>query len=127
MKKGNKLYSIFNFKCPRCHEGDLFKSNAYDLKNFQKMHEKCSHCNLKYMSEPSFFDGAMYVSYAMQVALLITVFTALNILGFAELWLIITLSISLSLVSIPFTFRLSRSIYINLFVAYNPDKRSEYE
>jgi hypothetical protein len=79
------------------------------------------------MSEPSFFDGAMYISYAMQVALIITVFVALNVLGFAELWLIITLSIGLSLIMIPITFRLSRSAYINLFVKYNPDNRSEYE
>ncbi|WP_236664959.1 DUF983 domain-containing protein [Marivirga atlantica] len=78
------------------------------------------------MSEPSFFDGAMYVSYAMQVALIITVFTALNILGFAQLWLIISISVGLSLVLIPITFRLSRSIYINLFVKYDPENRSEY-
>lgn len=126
MKKGSKLYSIFKFKCPRCHEGDLFTSNAYDIKNFQKMHEQCPHCNLRYSSEPSFFDGAMYVSYAMQVALIITVFVALNILGIAQLWLIIGLSISLALVLIPITFRLSKSMYINLFVSYEPDKKSEY-
>ncbi len=126
MEKGNKLYSIFKFKCPRCHEGELFESSAYDLKNFQKMPKHCSHCGLRYMSEPSFFDGAMYISYAMQVALIISVFVALNVLGFAQLWLIITLSVSLALLLIPLTFRLSRSAYINLFVKYDPEKRSEY-
>ena len=126
MKKGSKLYSIFKYKCPRCHEGDLFESSAYDLKNFQKMPKHCSNCGLRYMAEPSFFDGAMYVSYAMQVAMIITVFVALNILGLAELWLIITLSISISLLMVPITFRLSRSAYINIFVKYDPDKRSEY-
>lgn len=127
MSKGNKLYSIFKFKCPRCHEGELFKSKAYDLKNFQKMPEQCPNCGLRYISEPSFFDGAMYISYAMQVALIITVFTALHILGFAQLWLIIGISISLSLLLIPITFRLSRATFINIFVKYDPDKRSEYE
>lgn len=125
-KKGNKLYSIFKFKCPRCHDGDLFEAPAYNLKKFQKMPKHCSHCGLRYMSEPSFFDGAMYISYAMQVALIITVFTALNILGIAKLWLILTLSISASILLIPVTFRLSRSAYINIFVKYNPEKRSEY-
>lgn len=126
MKKGTKLYSILNYKCPRCHEGDLFVSGPYKIKSFQKMHTNCPNCNLRYMSEPSFFDGAMYVSYAMQVALIITVFTALNILGFAQLWLIISISVGLSLVLIPITFRLSRSIYINLFVKYDPENRSEH-
>jgi hypothetical protein len=79
------------------------------------------------MSEPSFFDGAMYISYAMQVALIITIFVALNIFGIAELWLIITLCVSLSLLMIPLTFRLSRSAYINLFVKYDPKKRTEFE
>jgi uncharacterized protein (DUF983 family) len=125
-KKGSKLYSIFKFKCPRCHEGDLFESHAYNIKKFQGMPEKCSHCGLRYMSEPSFFDGSMYVSYALQVALIITVFVALNILGLAELWIILTLSISLSVILIPVTFRLSRSAYINIFVKYDPEKRSEY-
>ena len=123
MKKGNKFYSIFKFKCPRCHEGDLFKSATYDIKHFQQMHEKCEHCELRYMSEPSFFDGAMYISYAIQVALLITVFTALNILGIAKLGLIIGITIVTALLLIPITFRLSRSVYINLFVKYDPDKR----
>ncbi len=125
-KKGSKLYSIFKFKCPRCQEGDLFESHAYNIKKFQKMPETCSHCGLRYMSEPSFFDGAMYISYAMQVALIISVFVALQIIGFAELWLILTISISLSVLLIPVTFRLSRSAYINIFVKYNPEKRSEY-
>ncbi len=126
MKEGNKLYSIFNFKCPRCHIGDLFTYGAYNLKKFQKMNAKCPNCKLRYMSEPSFFDGAMYVSYAMQVALIITVFVALNILGFNHLWLMISICVILSVLLIPITFRLSRSIYINIFVKYNPDERSEY-
>jgi hypothetical protein len=79
------------------------------------------------MSEPSFFDGAMYVSYAMQVALIITVFTALNILGFAKIWLMIGITVGLSFILIPITFRLSKSVYINIFVGYDPDKKSEYE
>ncbi len=126
INKGSKLYSIFKLKCPRCHEGDLFASRAYDLKRFQKMPERCHHCGLRYMSEPSFFDGAMYISYAMQVALIITVFVALNLLGVAKLWLILTLCIGLSILLIPVTFRLSKSAYINIFIKYEPEKKSEY-
>jgi hypothetical protein len=32
------------------------------------MHDNCSHCGLKYQIEPSFFYGAMYVSYGLNVA-----------------------------------------------------------
>ena len=69
--KGSKLYSIFKMRCPRCQEGEFFISHAYDLKNAGTIHEHCSECNLKYSREPGFFYGAMYVAYALGVALLL--------------------------------------------------------
>jgi hypothetical protein len=41
------------------------------------MHEKCSHCGLIYQIEPSFFYGAMYVSYGLNVATGIVAFASL--------------------------------------------------
>jgi hypothetical protein len=38
------------------------------------MHDNCSHCGLKYQIEPSFFYGAMYVSYGLNVAVGIAAF-----------------------------------------------------
>lgn len=128
LKKGNKLYSIFGFKCPQCHEGDLFESGTYNLKRFTKMKKECPVCGLNYSPEPSFFDGAMYISYAMQVALIITVFVALNVL-FEEppLWIIITLAIGLAILLVPITFRLSKSIFINIFMGYKPDAAKKHK
>lgn len=127
MRKGTKLYSMFGHKCPRCHEGDLFESSAFNIKNFQKMPEQCPNCQLRYESEPSFFYGAMYISYSMQVALIIAVFAASQMIGIENVWLIIGISSVLSLLLIPVTFRLSRSIYISMFVKYAPEKRTEYD
>ena len=74
-KKGSKIYSIFNNKCPRCNEGDFFKySFTFNPKKITTLHENCSKCNLKYMMEPSFFFGAMYISYAIAVALFVSIF-----------------------------------------------------
>ena len=43
--KGTYLYSALNNKCPRCRKGDMFCStNAYNLKEFTKMHETCAVC-----------------------------------------------------------------------------------
>jgi hypothetical protein len=47
--------------------------NPFNLKT-QKMHEKCSHCGLIYQIEPSFFYGAMYVSYGLNVALVLSIY-----------------------------------------------------
>lgn len=111
---------MFLMKCPVCHEGDLFTSKAYDLKNFSDMHENCSNCGQKYETEPSFFEGAMYVSYGMQVALLLTVFVASKIL-FDKVNPLYTMSlvIALALLLLPITFRHSRSIWINFFMSYD--------
>lgn len=78
--KGSKLYSIVYNKCPRCQNGDLFLSHAYDLKNTAKMQEKCVYCKQRYELEPSFYSGAMYVSYALQVALFAAVYVVLRLL-----------------------------------------------
>lgn len=117
--KGNKLYSILNNKCPRCHEGDFFKHKAsFNVKKVTELHENCSHCKLKYMMEPSFFFGAMYVNYALAVALFVTVFIISKVfLNFDILTSFIAV-IVVSLLLTPFTLRLSRIIWINLFVSY---------
>ncbi len=118
--KGTKLYSIVYHRCPQCQEGNLFEGQAYS-RIFARMPEKCSHCGLRYEQEPSFFSGAMYVSYALQVALFTTVYVALRVLFNPppEVYMITT--IAAAIILFPVTLRLSRAIYINFFVRYKGD------
>lgn len=117
--KGKRIYSILNHKCPRCHEGDLYCSTAYDLKHFSEMPEKCPHCGQRYSLEPSFYTGAMYVSYGLQVALFTAVYIALRVLfnPIAEVYM--AAMIGSAVLLLPVTLRLSRAIYINFFVGYD--------
>jgi uncharacterized protein (DUF983 family) len=117
--KGKKIYSILHHKCPRCHEGELFTNRAYS-KSFVNMPETCSHCDLRYQQEPSFFSGAMYVSYALQVALMTTIYVALRVLFNPSTETYIVTTIVVALVLMPVTLRLSRAIYINFFYTYKP-------
>ena len=71
--KGTKLYSIFKLKCPKCHEGEFFESRLYDLKKLGHVLEECPTCKTSYVPEPGFYFGAMYVSYALGVALFVTI------------------------------------------------------
>jgi hypothetical protein len=80
------------------------------------MNEQCGHCGLKYQIEPSFFYGAMYVSYAVNVALAIAVFVVCFLLHFVTPMFLTIIAVSVMLY--PLTLRLSRNIYINLFVSY---------
>ncbi|MBL0343061.1 MAG: DUF983 domain-containing protein [Bacteroidetes bacterium] len=121
MKKGSKIYSIINNKCPRCHTGDFFVfPNAYDLSSFSKMHKECPVCKLTYEPEPGYYFGAMYVSYAINVAVFVAVWVACAVL-FEDLnvWYQVLASVVLGLVLTPVTFRYARLGWINFFVRYD--------
>ena len=121
-KKGTKLYSIINNKCPQCHEGDFFEeSNPYKLKSLFDMHRNCSNCNLKYEIEPSFFQGAMYVSYGLTIALSVATFIISSLFGLDLIKSGIAIFIILILFT-PVTFKLARLIYINFFIKYKKKK-----
>ena len=119
LKKGSKLYSILTGSCPRCQKESMYlDNNLLHLSKILKMNDHCSHCGLKYQIEPSFFYGAMYVSYGLNVAIGIAAFVVAFVLFNASIgtaFVTIVLSI---IVFYPLVMRLSRSIYINMFVSY---------
>jgi len=118
LKKGNKLFSVFFNKCPQCQEGRFFKYGVtLKLKNNLKVYENCESCGLKYMIEPSFFYGAMYVSYALTVALAVAVFVISYLIGLDLIESFIAIFVILIALT-PLIMRLSRLIYINMFVHY---------
>ena len=126
LKKGFKLYSILTGTCPKCHEESMYvDQNPYAIFNLYKMHERCGHCGLKYQVEPSFFYGAMYVSYGITVIIGISIFLILS--SFMQL------NANKSLVAIiigivvlmPVTARLARNIYINMFISYDKNWKSK--
>ena len=120
MIKGSKLYSIFNFKCPRCQEGDFFVTNPYNLKQSGNTHEKCPNCAQEYSPEPGFYFGAMYVGYALGVALFVTIWASCN-LFFDEMnvWIQISLVVGFSVVLTPLIYALSKIIWANFFIHYS--------
>ena len=122
LKKGSKLYSILTGYCPRCHTESMYvEQNPYKITKLYQMHEKCSHCGLEYKIEPSFFYGAMYVSYALTVAIGIAAFIVCFLfLGMNLLESFVGIIAAL-LILMPYTARLSRNIYINIFIHYNKE------
>ena len=121
LKKGSKLYSILTGRCPRCHEESMYsETNPYRLGSLFKMHERCSHCNTKYKMEPSFFYGAMYVSYAVGIAFAVAAFViAFLFIGTSLVNTFIAIVATL-VVFMPVIIRLSRNIWINFFIKYDP-------
>jgi uncharacterized protein (DUF983 family) len=120
LKKGSTLNSILTGSCPKCHEESMYvEKNPYKLGSLYKMNETCSHCHTQYMIEPSFFYGAMYVSYGLTVAIGVAIFVTLNvILGLEVLTTFIGIVIGI-IVLMPITARLARNIYINMFIHFD--------
>jgi uncharacterized protein (DUF983 family) len=121
--KGSKLYSILTSTCPVCHTGKLFKNpNPYVIKDTLKMPERCLNCNTKFKIEPSFFYGAMYVSYGVGIAVAVAAFIiAYLFFGLNRNLTFLTIVLSL-VVLLPIITRVSRNIWINFFFKYDPDK-----
>lgn len=122
IKKGNKLHSIIHGSCPKCHSESMYiTKNPYVLSDTLKIHERCSTCNLKYRLEPSFFYGSMYVSYAVGVAFAVAAFViSYFFIGTGPLTSFVIIVATLVVFG-PIIMRLSRNIWINLFVHYDKD------
>jgi len=128
LKKGSKLYSILTGSCPKCHEESMYlNENPYNLMEIYKMHENCSHCKTKYKIEPSFFYGAMYVSYAVGIAFAVAAFIISYIFFSSDLKTAFIVIIISQILLMPFTMRVSRSIWINFFIHYDKNKKTKKE
>jgi uncharacterized protein (DUF983 family) len=120
IKKGTKLYSIIYGACPKCHGESMYMTkNPYVLRDTLKINQKCSHCDTKYRLEPSFFYGSMYVSYGVGIVFAFAAFVISYLILDSSLN-ITFLSIIITLVVFgPVIMRLSRNIWINLFLHYD--------
>ncbi len=118
--KGHKIYSIITGKCPKCHEESMYTNkNPYVLSEALSMHERCSNCNTKYKIEPSFFYGAMYVSYAVGIAFAVAAFVIAYYVFNASIDGLFISIIATLIVFLPVILRLSRNIWINFFIHYD--------
>ena len=122
LKKGSKGYSILTGSCPKCHRESMYKdTNPYHLGRLFDMQDRCSQCDTKYKIEPSFFYGAMYVSYGVGIAFAIAAFViTFLIIGASLINTFIAIVVTL-VVFMPVIIRLSRNIWINFFIHYDKE------
>ncbi|MFY8020107.1 MAG: DUF983 domain-containing protein [Bacteroidia bacterium] len=113
----SKGLSIMKAKCPQCQSGKMFTHSAFNLSKFTSMNETCPVCKLKFEIEPGFFWGAMYVSYALTVGLMLVLGGAILFFssGKAGFYTYIIPIISALILSSPVTYRYSRVLMIHLF------------
>ncbi len=112
--EASKTLAVLKCKCPQCQSGKIFVYPSYNMKKFYDMYRSCAVCGIEYEIEPGFFWGAMYVSYAITVAMMLIIGGAILFLsnGEADFWTYIIPIISTVLISSPHTYRLSRVLML---------------
>ncbi|GAB5476304.1 MAG: DUF983 domain-containing protein [Maribacter sp.] len=96
-------------------------NNPYKPGHLFKMNERCSNCDTKYKIEPSFFYGAMYVSYAVGIAFAVAAFVIARLLLGSSLITTFIAIVTTMIVFMPVIIRLSRNIWINFFFSYDKE------
>ncbi len=123
--KISEFKSALDGKCPRCRKGDLFAAPLFSLKS-KKMHQTCPNCGLKFEKEPGYFYVSMFISYAFNVAQLVTACVATYILtdNLESPWLYLAVCTIISLLMAPFNYRYSRVVLLYWMTPafkYRPD------
>jgi hypothetical protein len=120
--KGSKIYSIRKMVCPRCQEGPFFVSHPYSFRHVGELHPACPVCGLKYEKEIGFYYGAMYVSYALGVALFVACWVIINVcFPTTPMGVQIAAISGISLVVSPYFYALSKIIWANFFFRYEKE------
>jgi uncharacterized protein (DUF983 family) len=122
------INSILKMKCPKCREGNLFTNkNTYKYKGFFDMPNYCPKCNQSFRVETGFYLGAMYVSYALTIALNVSVFVALMSINMYSLPLFFTIAGIGTLITMPYIVKISRAVWIAMMINYDPNAIEDYE
>jgi uncharacterized protein (DUF983 family) len=125
------LTSMLKMKCPNCRKGSMFTNKSiFPLAKMLDMPDHCPECGQKMELEPGFYFGTGYVSYALTVALLAVVFIAYwVIIGLSykdnSIFIALTVAVALCVLLQPWIMRISRVLYLNMFVKYGKGNKSK--
>lgn len=125
------LSSILKMKCPNCRKGNMFSSSSVlPLKKMMDMPEECAECGQKMEIEVGFYYGTGYVSYALTVALIAACFVAYWVIfGLSykdnSVYIALGISFAISILMQPWLMRISRVLYLYMFVKYGSGKAAK--
>ena len=121
---GFSIKAMWNNKCPRCRQGDIFVK-PFELKKPLNMPDRCSLCGQRTEPEPGFYFGAMFLSYILSAWFLIlpTLFLIFVVGWTVEASMAVTIGLG-ALTYLKFL-RGSRSLWLHLMVKHDPKMEEE--
>lgn len=116
---GFSFRAMWNYKCPRCREGDLFVK-PMDIGKPLDMPKNCAVCGQKTEPEPGFYFGAMFASYIISSWFLLL--PTLLLVFYFKWSVTAALAFTIFLAALCYLrlLRGSRSLWIHLMVKYDP-------
>ncbi|WP_052308737.1 DUF983 domain-containing protein [Echinicola pacifica] len=116
--------AILAAKCPRCHQGSIFPVSLMSFRKLTQVNDHCPNCNATLEPEPDFYYGAMYISYALSVALVVNIMLILNYgFGDPEIWVyLVTVGVT-NVLLLPLMLRYSKVLYLYIAgkLKYDPN------
>jgi uncharacterized protein (DUF983 family) len=109
------LGAILRQRCPRCLKGAMFSG-------LLTTRERCDACALRFEREPGYFVGALYVSYALAVAVMALLFLLIRWLR--PLWpdiAVVCAALPPFLPLVPLIVRYSKVIWVHLDRRIDPE------
>jgi hypothetical protein len=98
----------------------MFPAGTLYTTRFADMHPKCPYCGQDLEQEPGYYYGAMYVSFAFNVGIFLGALFILSLfVGEITTAMMMGVVIAVVVGLLPFIFRLSRAIWIHLFIRYD--------
>jgi uncharacterized protein (DUF983 family) len=110
-----RLIAVLAQRCPVCLQGSMFSGPF-------KMNERCPVCGHRFMREPGYFQGAMYVSYVLATAVFLVLVLIIQLLLGARLgfWGALAVAVVLQMLLVPRLYRYSRVIWAHVNVRTQP-------
>lgn len=129
LKKPSLLPSILAAKCPNCRKGNMYiNKGIFPLGHMLDMPEKCLVCGQKMELEVGFYYGTGYVSYGLSVGITFVVAAIFALTwGFDfrdySIFYFLGIDVVLLILLQPYLMRLSRVLYLYMFVKYGEGAR----
>ena len=110
MSSSDRLRGVLAKRCPICLRGAMFDC-------FMSMRDACPVCGHSFTPEPGFFQGAMFISYAVGVAELVVVSIIAYVFLSPHTGVVLALGAAgvVHLLLVPQLFEYSRVIWAHLF------------
>ena len=119
------VVNILGKKCPRCRQSKLFTEPLVLTKPLE-MPERCNVCGQNFNPEPGFYYGAMFISYILSSFFFLFIAGVTIIVFDWSVEAAFALIIFIAVILYIWVLRMSRSIWINLMVKYDPEAKNNY-